>query len=261
MTNKLKSAMHKAGLGASVLAGFLLTSKDALAQNIASNDKNKAQTENTDGVTNNANSLAYTDPLAFTQQNIQNYFPDQESINQANFLINRLGKGTIRNQVNQLIIESIVNNISDPKQQIRTIIFALERYVFGGDRDVTNIFSKNNQSREAANFKASMKFGKAFMDRYKSNLDQMIKDIEQGKKDIEQGKKDIEQGKKDIEQGRERLEKNRLEIENTMQFITPDMVKSDPNIRNIIIRRQQRYKNLGQTPTNPHIISLFDALK
>lgn len=40
----------------------------------------------------NVNSLAYTDPLAFTQQNIQNYFPDQESEQQAIFLINRLGK-------------------------------------------------------------------------------------------------------------------------------------------------------------------------
>ncbi len=46
-----------------------------------------------------------------------------------------------------------------------------------------------------------------------------------------------------------------------MQPITPDMVKSDPNIREIIIKRQQRYQIANQTPTNPHIISLFEALK
>ena len=46
MKNKLKSAIYKAGIGASVLAGFLLTSKDALAQNIASNQKNKPQIAN-----------------------------------------------------------------------------------------------------------------------------------------------------------------------------------------------------------------------
>jgi len=46
-----------------------------------------------------------------------------------------------------------------------------------------------------------------------------------------------------------------------MEFITPDMVKSDPNIRNIVTNWQHRYQKLNQTPDNPHIISLFEALK
>lgn len=73
--------------------------------------------------------------------------------------------------------------------------------------------------------------------------------------------KDIEQGNQKIEQGKIELEQNRLEIEKTMNFVTPDMVKSDQNIRNIIIQWKQRYERLNQTPDNPHIVSLFEVLK
>ncbi len=45
-----------------------------------------------------------------------------------------------------------------------------------------------------------------------------------------------------------------------MSFVTPEMVKSDEKIKKLVIERQQRYIDLNQTPDNPHIISLFEAL-
>lgn len=240
MKNNMNFSPTKAVAGLAILASILSTSKDSLAQTLANNWANKAPIENTNWVKSNTNSLAYSDPLTFTLQNIANYYPDQQSIDQAHLLIEKIGTGTIKTQINQLIIENIINNISDPKQQIWTILYWLEKYVFMGDDEVKMAFSDKNEVEDVNNFKSSRKFWREYTNRIYAALEEMDKDIEQWKKT---------------------LEENRIKIENRMKFITPDMVKSDENIRNIVTRRQQRYKNLNQTPTNPHIISLFAALK
>jgi hypothetical protein len=238
MTNKLKSAMYKVGVGASVLAWILLTSKDALAQNIASNQKNKADIENTENW--QINSLALNNPLAFTLKNIYKYYPDKEIEEHANFLINRLWNWMIRDSINDLLSTYIIKNISDPKQQIWTIMYSLEDDVFWWDKEVKAVFSSKYEVENPINFKISRKFEKAFKLRITTNLNQMLKDIEQWKRI---------------------LEENRIRIEKIMEFITTDMVKSDPKTKELIESWNQRYINLKQEPTNPHIISLFEALK
>ena len=292
MKNKINSPKNLMA-GLAIFAGVLATSKDSLAQNLTANQQNKANTENV--VTKDANVLIQKDPLAFVQQNIGKYYPNPVDVEHVNNLITRIGNWKIKNAINEIIIATVLPEISDPKQQIRTIIRGLERYVFAW-LDFQAVFSNNNYPENPDNWKVSRKFGRECKARFDENMEQLQKDIEQWEERIKQWEERIEQLDKDIKQWEERikqweerikqweerikqweerikqldkdieqwnkkLEENRLEIEKMLQSITPDMMKADPEIKKIIIKRQQRYKDLNQTPSDPHIISLFEALK
>lgn len=239
-----------------ILAGLLGVTKESIAQNFADNQKNKDNIENTNGVNNSANILANQDPLAFTQQNIIKYFgtsnkdlinlkennkTSQELQSYVNFLNEKIWNWSIRSKINELIKQHIIQKISDPKQQIRAIMYALESEVFWSDLSITpffwNVFVP--EEKNYWNFDIVSAFWEAYRIRLETNINQMMKEIEQWK---------------------QKLEWNRIEIEKTLQLITPETVKSDPNIKKRIIYRRQRYKDLEQEPKDNHIIELFKAL-
>ena len=253
-----------------ILAGLLGATKESIAQNLASNQKNKDKVENISWVNNNANTLANEDPLAFTQQNVIKYFwtnnKDLETLRAnnktaqelqyyTNSLIKKLGNWTIKNNINDLIRKHIIKNISDPRQQIRSIMYALESEIFWWDASVKSVFWDIfiPEEKDYWNFDIVSSFWEEYIKLISSDLDRIMKEIEQWNQRIEQWNQRIEQWMK-------KLEENRLKIENTMGFITPEIVKEDPKIKERIIYRRQRYKDLKQEPTNPHIIDLFKAL-
>lgn len=109
-----------------MLAGFLLTSKNALAQNIASNQKKTTAIENTNGVANNANILDMNNPLVFAEANVGKYYPDM--IDYTKKLMSSFWNNEQRNIVSN-ILSKIVSKYSDPKEKIRFIIGTLENNV------------------------------------------------------------------------------------------------------------------------------------
>jgi len=277
MKNKFLSPT-KIIAGLTILAWILGTTKEALAQNLANRNTNTPQTENTNWVTSNANSLAYSDPLAFVQKNIIKYFwtnsddinklksegySSQDLQNYINLLNKKIGNWMIKDHVNDIIRQYIIANVPDTRSQIEGIINLLESDIFWDDMSFKKIFWDIFMFEEKNYyiFELVSDWWVAHRKRLIENIEQMNKNIEQMNKNIEQMNKNIEQMNKNIEQMNKDIEEASIRIENIMKFISPDMVKTDPKVKELVLKRQQKYQRLNQTPKDSHIIALFNALK
>jgi hypothetical protein len=263
MKNNIKSILHKTGFWVSLLAGFLLTSKDALAQNIASNQKNKAQTENNQAA-NNINIRNTNNPIGYAFDNIDKYYPIKNNTKVNEHMTKlRQHRNTTRWKIKWEEVNKILNSIQRPnnrteKDIVTFIVWITELEVIRSWTDFADNFREEDQIPEETKYYDLFK--KTYTDRFNAyekqfnanlaQLQQLIKDLEQKKSDLEQKKSDLEQGiDKDIES-----------INKSLSVFTPEQVLENQylydNIKKIkegFIKRKRKW--------SPHTEKLFSVIK
>jgi hypothetical protein len=197
MKNSIKSVMYKVGIGAGVLAWILLTSKDALAQNIASNDKNTNKTE-----VNTTNSITATD---FAVANVGKYYPDM--VDYTKTLMNSFLSKEQKNVVNT-ILKELIKKYPNDKDKVSFIISTLEWRVLMTKPIFTDTYCLEPTDLD---FDLDDAFNNSYRARFNANLanlQQRVKEIEENIKNKEENIKNKEENIKNKEENIKNKEEN-----------------------------------------------------
>lgn len=265
MKNSIKSTIYKLGVGASVLAWILLTSKDALAQNIASNQKNKAQTENNQAA-NSINIRNTNDPIGYAFNNIEKYYPDMQIKHPE--VAQHLAK--LRQQINwswgkiateeaNKIFKSIQRSSSYSDGDIIRFIVGIsecnviQEWVLFSDTYRDEDYTP--EEKTYYNF-----FKKAYTDRfntYEKQFNENLTKLQQKIKDLEQSIKDKEQSIK----GKEEIyNENIKDIMKMLDKFSIEDTKSNKMVYEAVKKTKENAKNLWRK-TTLHAEDLFSIIK
>ncbi|MDD3262703.1 MAG: hypothetical protein PHR61_02550 [Candidatus Absconditabacteria bacterium] len=270
MKNNIKSILHKTGFGASLLAGFLLTSKDALAQNIASNQKNKAQIENNQAA-NNINIRNTNNPIGYAFDNINKYYPIKNNP-KVNEHITKLRKelnstrGKIQIEQANKIFKSIQRgNTYGEKDIITFIVSTTECDIISKGTIFTDTYRPEDYTEEEDIYYNTFK--KKYIDRFTAyekqfnenlvKLQQRIKEMEQSIQNREQSIQNREQSIQNREQN---IKRNIESINESLSVFTPEQVIENQYLYDNIKKIKQGFQENGRKGSL-HTEKLFSVIK
>ncbi len=184
--------------------------------------------------------------LDFAVQNVDQYYPDMKE--HLNTMVNSFRDDEHKEATNKLLNEMIVN-IEDPKIKTGLIIGVLEFSIFYKSTfgDIYGDTFSNDI------FWFIEKFDTDYKTRFKWYYERLEEKTEQLKKEII-----IKQQK--LQESQEELEKGRQELEAVMLKFSPEDVKNNTQIKNLVLQTEQRFKDNNFIPSTK-VQELFDATK
>ncbi len=180
-----------------------------------------------------------TNILNFAIENVDKYYPDMKE--HLETMLNSFRDEEHKEAVTKLLSE-MATNIQDPKQKIGAIILALEfmlpwNTIFSDtyDADITDESFQYIEKLDT-DYKARFKW-------YYQRLEEKTAQL-----------------KKKLQESQQELEEEVSELEKTMQWFSPEDVRSNSSIKNLVIEIQNIYQEFSIEPS-AHMKSLFDASK
>jgi hypothetical protein len=184
--------------------------------------------------------------LDFAVQNVDTYYPDMKE--HLDTMINSFRDEEHRSATIKLLNE-MVKNISDPAQKTGAIIYALERRVFS-----KSDFAKKYDSQITDE---TFDYMDIFRIEYDKRFDVYYVNL---LANIEQLKAKIERKQNELQGLQQELEKGRQELETIISKFSPEDVKNNTQIKNLVLQTEQRFKNNNFIPS-AKVQKLFNATK
>ncbi|MFA7298026.1 MAG: hypothetical protein WC010_00045 [Candidatus Absconditabacterales bacterium] len=184
------------------------------------------------------------DALKFATENVNKYYPDMKDY--LDGMINQFGKNTERkNVVDSILIEAAMK-ISNSKQRVGAIIYALEKYVFRKSTFSEKYYNKIDNETLLIMGIARIQYDKR---------------LNQRNTNIAEINAEIEKNKEQLENNKEMLEINRQELENILNKITVEdikgrNIKEKEGMRDIVTKIKVLY-NRYELKTTIHVNQLF----
>ena len=177
--------------------------------------------------------------LDFAIQNVDKYYPDMKQ--HLDTMINSFRDEEHKEATTKLLNE-MTTSITDPKQKTAAIIAALEWKVF-----VKSTFANAHEDDITdETFDHMIEFWKAYKERANLYFERLSKKLE------------VLQQK--LQENEQKLQDVRQEIETNISMFSIEDVKSNAQIKTLIIQIQQRFNDNNFVPST-HIQALFDATK
>lgn len=206
----------------------------------------EADTKNTAKFEQAKDSITTNDVLTFAVNNVDTYYPDMKE--HLETMLNSFRDEEHKEAVTKLLSE-MAANIQDPKQKIGAIILALEfmlpwNTIFSDtyDADITDESFQYIEKLDT-DYKARFKW---YYQRLEEKTAQLKKKLQESQQELEEAQKEFEEVQK--------------ELEITMQWFSPEDVKNNSSIKNLVIEIQNIYQTFSIIPSE-HMKSLFDVSK
>ncbi len=194
---------------------------------------------------NNSNKVTTTvnvtsnDALSFAVNNVDKYYPDMKE--HLDSLVNHFWDQEQKDTVNFLFQEHIFKNIADSKEQVACIFYCIETFVFWWDAKIKQIFTEkySELNIQRKNYIYLFDFSKWYNKRFKWYYKKLEKIL------ISTNEKIAEQKK---------------QIEGIVNTFTVSDVKSNPNIKTLVLQTESLYIEL-KYEIYPHLADLIQAAK
>lgn len=240
---KIKQPFNK-GLATTALILALNGGDPSFAQNI--HTMNVTRNANTTNIAKDTIIKDTTDALSFATNNVDKYYPDMKE--HLNTMINSFRDKEHKDST-LVLLNKMVENISDSSQKTWAIIYALEG-VFRKDQSFSLKYDSKITDETFKHIEQFDNDYKAWFKRYYDRLESNIKKLEEK----------LKKSKQDLENSKQELEKNKQELEKNISKFTSEDIKGNPSLKQLFIATETFYKeNNFQIPAN--IQKLFDATK
>jgi len=193
------------------------------------------------------------DALDFAVQNVDKYYPDMKE--HLTTMINSFRDQEHRDSTLALL-NKMSENISDPAQKVGAVIYCLERRVFYK----STFADKYDDNITDQTFDEMIKFQEGYSARFNGYYERLEKKVEEQKIRTKKSQEELQKSQEELQKSQEELQKNIQELETNMSKFSPEEVKSNPQLKELVKTTEQRYLENGFA-ISAHLQSLFDAAK
>lgn len=255
MKNKLLSPTN-AMATITILAGLLGVTKESIAQNLASNQKNKAQTENNQAA-NNINIRNTEDPIRYAFNNIEKYYPIKNDPKVSQYLENfKKELNWPRAKIKIAEANKILKSIGLPKTRSDKDITTFIAWI--SELEVMSEWTLFSDTyREEGQIPEETKYYDNFKKTYTDRFDAYEKQFNENLAQLQQKIKDLEQSIKDKEQIYQQQIKDIMKL---LDSFSVEDIESNNMVFEAVKKTKSEYIKQWRKIT-PHAEQLFWAIK